>query len=130
MMKLDSGDDLAREVEILSGQNLFACYQCGKCTAGCPAAEAMDVAPHLVIRCLQMGQPERALASETIWNCAACLTCAARCPKDVDLARIMEALRVVALRRADRLLPSAIDPALLRDAPQMALVAGFRKWSA
>jgi len=43
MMKLDSGDDLVREVEALSGQNLFACYQCGKCTAGCPAAEAMDV---------------------------------------------------------------------------------------
>jgi heterodisulfide reductase subunit C2 len=129
MMKLHSGDELIHEVEALSGQNLFACYQCGKCTAGCPAAEAMDVAPHEVIRCLQMGQPERALVSQAIWTCAACLTCASRCPKDVDLARIMEALRVVALRRADRLLPSAVDPGLLRDAPQMVLVAGFRKWS-
>jgi heterodisulfide reductase subunit C len=90
----------------------------------------MDVPPHQVIRFLQIGQPERALEAQTIWACAACLTCAARCPKDVDLARIMEALRIVVLRRGDRLLPSAVEPAHLSELPQMAVVAGFRKWSA
>ncbi len=130
ILKYDAGDGLVREIETLSGENLFACYQCSKCTAGCPVGEAMDLRPHQVIRFLQIGRPERALAAQTIWTCAACLPCAARCPKNVDLARIMEALRVVALRRGDHLLPSAVDPSLLGEAPQMAVVAGFRKWSA
>jgi heterodisulfide reductase subunit C len=131
MRILSQPDDsvLVHEIETLSGQNLFACYQCGKCTAGCPVGEVMEIPPHQVIRLLQIGQPGRALAAQTIWTCAACLTCAARCPKDVDLARIMEALRTIALRRGDRLLPSAVEPIPLGEVPQMAVIAGFRKWS-
>ncbi|MFL7807317.1 MAG: 4Fe-4S dicluster domain-containing protein, partial [Anaerolineae bacterium] len=71
------------EVERRSGQNLARCYQCGKCSAGCPIAFEMDYPPHQVIRGVQMGMRDLVLASSTIWLCAACETCSTRCPQDV-----------------------------------------------
>ncbi|MCY3019039.1 MAG: 4Fe-4S dicluster domain-containing protein [Planctomycetota bacterium] len=79
-----------------TGEKLAACYQCGKCSAGCPAAYAMDLLPHQVIRLIQLGRKDKVLDSHTIWMCASCETCTARCPKDVDLARVMDALRQIA----------------------------------
>lgn len=75
------------------------CYQCGKCTAGCPVAFTMDVAPNQIIRMLQLGLIQEALNSETIWLCASCSTCSTRCPKNVDLARVMDRLRMIALQQ-------------------------------
>ncbi|MGI6452292.1 MAG: 4Fe-4S dicluster domain-containing protein [Syntrophomonadaceae bacterium] len=75
------------------------CYQCGKCSAGCPAAFAMDYAPRQVIRLLQLGEVEEALKAQSIWICASCETCSARCPRGVDIASLMDALRREALRQ-------------------------------
>jgi heterodisulfide reductase subunit C len=78
------------------------CYQCGKCTAGCPAAEDMDVAPSQVLRLLQTESPnheQRALTSLAIWMCVGCETCVTRCPQEVDLPRTMDFLRQEALAR-------------------------------
>lgn len=75
------------------------CYQCGKCSAGCPLTEAMDYNPHQILRLLQLGQVEKVLKSRTIWICAECSTCYARCPKEVDLPRLMETLRIEAKKR-------------------------------
>ena len=122
--------DPLRRVEEMSGQNLLACYQCGKCSAGCPAAGVMEMLPSQVIRLLQLGLVEDALASQTIWYCAACLTCAARCPKGVDLARVMEALRELVLDRGvDHLSPAAIPLADLEEWPQQAFIGGLRKYT-
>ncbi len=121
---------LLRRVEEISGQNVLACYQCGKCSAGCPAAEAMDLLPNQVIRLVQLGLVEEAMGSQTIWYCAACLTCAARCPKGVDLARVMEALRELALERSgDHLAPSTVPARDLEEWPQQAFIGGFRKYT-
>jgi heterodisulfide reductase subunit C len=79
-----------------SGQPVQHCYQCGKCSAGCPMATAMDYLPNQVMRMVQAGMREEALACETIWLCAFCSTCTARCPKNVDLAQVMESLRIMA----------------------------------
>lgn len=79
--------------------NIKRCYQCGKCTAGCPVAFAMDVSPNQIIRMLQLGLLNDALTKETIWLCASCSTCSTRCPKDVDLARIMDKLRHLAVEQ-------------------------------
>lgn len=76
--------------------DISRCYQCGKCTAGCPAAFAMDYTPRQIVRLLQAGLKEEALQSRTIWICASCDTCSTRCPKEVDLARLMEGLRLEA----------------------------------
>jgi ferredoxin len=87
-----------REVEELSGENINSCYQCGKCTAGCPVALEMDYTPRQIIRMVQLGMKEEVLKCSTIWLCASCVTCTARCPREVDLAKIMDALRILARR--------------------------------
>jgi len=117
-----------RQVEEVSGQALLACNQCGKCSAGCPIVAAMDLLPSQVIRLAQLGM-EEVLESDTIWICASCLTCVTRCPKGVDLPRLMEALRQVALRQGVAKLDlSALPPDLVRAVPQLAIVGGFRKY--
>ncbi len=116
----------------LSGQDLFACYQCGKCTAGCPSASAMDVPPHLAIRMAWMGLEEELRGVNTPWLCAACLTCDLRCPKGIDISRIMEALRAIFLHRredVDRISPESLTAEILDRIPQQALVAGLRKYT-
>jgi len=75
------------------------CYQCGKCTAGCPVALHMDVAPNQVVRFAQLGEWEKALQSRAIWECVGCQTCSTRCPKEVDCAGVMDALREASLAR-------------------------------
>jgi len=80
-------------------QNIDGCYQCGKCTAGCPVAYTMEIPPHEVIRWVQLGCAAEALNSHTIWLCASCETCTSRCPKNIDVAAVMDALRILAFRQ-------------------------------
>lgn len=111
-----------RRVMELSGQNPYACYQCGKCSAGCLFAIHMDALPNQVIRLVQLGD-EGVLKLEAPWVCAACLACAVRCPRGVDISRVMEALRQLSLRRG--LAPVSLK--LERSYPQIALVGAMRK---
>lgn len=118
---------LVREIETISGQRLLDCYQCGRCTSGCPLVEEMDILPNQVIRLAQLGLRD-VLEARAPWVCAACLTCQARCPKGVDLPRVMEALRQIAQRQGPiRLEAVRISPELLEHAPQMAVVGALRK---
>jgi len=87
----------AAEVTARSGENIAACYQCAKCTAGCPMAPEMDVMPNQVVRCVQLGARDIALGASSIWLCTTCTTCTTRCPRDIDLARVMDTLRAMAL---------------------------------
>ncbi len=89
-------------VQELSEQDVKDCYQCGKCSAGCPIAADMDLQPNQVIRLLQLGLVDDALRSRTIWLCASCETCTTRCPREVDLAAVMDALRNLALQEGIR----------------------------
>jgi heterodisulfide reductase subunit C len=117
-----------RQVEEISGQELLDCNQCGRCSAGCPVAATMDLLPSQVIRMAQLGM-EEVLESNTIWICASCLTCVTRCPKGVDLPRLMEALRQVALRQGVvKLDLDSLPPELVQEMPQLAIVGGFRKY--
>ena len=84
-------------VESTSGQTLRECYQCSKCSAGCPLGRAVDLSPQQIIRALQLGQVEVALGSRGLWMCVGCQTCVTRCPCEVDLPRVMDALRTYAL---------------------------------
>ena len=86
-------------VESLAHTRIRDCYQCGKCTAGCPMAARMDAPPTRLIRLLQLGHAETALRAQAIWQCVSCQTCATRCPKSVDCAGVMDALRQLSAER-------------------------------
>ncbi len=91
--------DFIRDAEV-DALGVANCYQCGKCTAGCPVAGRMDVMPNQLVRLLQLGPTDRAIASNTIWECVSCQTCSARCPKSVDCAGVMDWLRQASAERA------------------------------
>ena len=85
-------------VERESGQRIMDCYQCGKCTAGCPASASADLTPRRVMRGIQLGLAGEVMDSSMIWICLSCQTCTARCPCEIDIARVMESLRLMATR--------------------------------
>jgi heterodisulfide reductase subunit C len=81
------------EVEAAMGRPISGCYQCKKCSVGCPVSYTMDLLPHQVIRLVQFGQKERVLNAATPWICAACETCTTRCPNEIDIAGVMDHLK-------------------------------------
>jgi len=70
-----------------------ACYQCGKCSAGCPVAQRMDLLPHQVLRLVQLNRVDKAIQSAALWECVSCMTCTTRCPQGVDCAGVFDGLR-------------------------------------
>jgi heterodisulfide reductase subunit B len=88
---------LAQRVQEELGQNVYLCYQCIKCTSGCPVAEFFDWQPNQIMRALQLGQEQIALHAQTPWLCASCQTCTTRCPQGLDITAIMEFLTREAL---------------------------------
>lgn len=121
---------LVKKIQELSGQDLLACYQCGKCSAGCPSISQMDLLPNQVIRYAQLGFTDELINSKTIWVCASCMTCNVRCPKGINIAEIMEALRQILLRqRKEHVDLNKLSEEQLCELPPIALVSNFRKSS-
>lgn len=81
-----------------SGQDIRQCYQCAKCSGGCPGTFAMDYLPNQIMRMLMLGIREEVLKSQTIWVCMACSTCTTRCIRDIDVAKVMDVLRQEAVK--------------------------------
>jgi len=123
-------DSFVDKVQELSGQNLLACYQCGKCSAGCPAVSEMDILPNQIIRFAQLGLKDELLASRAIWICASCMTCNARCPKGINIAEVIEALRQILLRkREDHLKVKELSDKEKEEIPPIALISSMRKYT-
>lgn len=102
---------LNNRVKEATGESVVMCYQCGKCSAGCPLADEMDISPNQILRMLQLEFPEldeKVLSSQSIWLCLSCETCVSRCPKNVDLPLIMDYLRTESVRE-DKVNPRAKD---------------------
>lgn len=124
------GGSFVARLRDASDQKLLACYQCGKCSAGCPMAPHMDVLPNQIIRLAQLGMKEKLLATRAIWMCVSCMTCNSRCPKDIRIAEVIEALREMVLRdgkREDRLDIRALSPEALGALPPIAMISAMRK---
>ena len=89
--------DFRKQVQQKSHARLERCYQCYTCALGCPVAFATQYTPNQIIRLVLMGLKDEALQSDLIWMCATCETCAARCPNDIEIVKIMDTLRIMSL---------------------------------
>ncbi|MDP2995528.1 MAG: 4Fe-4S dicluster domain-containing protein [Anaerolineales bacterium] len=87
------------DIQAISGQNVNICFQCSKCSAGCPLADKMDLKPAQVMHSIRLGRADSVLNSRAIWLCLGCETCSARCPQQVEPAAAMEAARLLALQK-------------------------------
>jgi len=96
---LTSHSPLAASVLRESGQNVNLCYQCRKCSAGCPISYAMDYKPAQLIHAIRLGMDDLVINSKTMWLCASCETCTTRCPQEVDVAKVMDAVKITALKK-------------------------------
>lgn len=96
--KFDSSPELSKKIADAAGVKLSDCYQCGKCSAGCPMAESMDIQPRQVVRLLQLGMADEVLKSKTIWLCATCHMCEDRCPNSINIPGLIENARYEAKR--------------------------------
>ena len=123
-------DIFVAKIEEISGQNLLACYQCGKCSAGCPSISEMDILPNQIIRFAQLGLKDELLQSKSIWICASCLTCNARCPKGINIAEVIEAIRQILLRkREDHLKIYKLSDAEKENVHPIAIISSMRKFT-
>jgi heterodisulfide reductase subunit C2 len=93
----DSG--LLEEVQERAGTQVSACFQCHKCSTGCPIGPDMDFLPSQIMRLVHLGADQEVLGSQAIWLCASCEACTTRCPMDIDIAAVMDALRIMAIDR-------------------------------
>ncbi len=97
-MVVNSNSSLLSEVYRISGEKIQNCFQCQKCSAGCPLNFAMDILPNQVFRHIQYGHRDKVLTSKTIWLCASCHTCSTRCPNSIDIAKVMDTLREISTK--------------------------------
>ncbi len=118
------------KVKEISGQNFYKCFQCGTCAGSCPMDEHINATPRKLMALLQLGQTEMLDNINTPWVCASCHTCMVRCPRGIDIPRVMEALRQITLRQNhNQIEPSNLQPEEIIDLPQIAMVSGFRKFT-
>lgn len=121
---------MIEQIKRISGVNPRKCMKCGKCTASCPAFDEMEFHPHQFVDMVENGRIDELMNSKGIYTCMSCFACVERCPRSVEPAKLIEAVRTAVIRQQDKthLKPDAI-PELLDDAlPQQAITSAFRKY--
>ena len=117
----------------ISGVNPLKCMRCGKCSATCPSYEEMEYHPHQFVYMVETGDIEPLLSSESLYKCLSCFACVERCPRGVEPAKRVEAIRLIKIRQKDanRMTADDVPPAAEADAnlPQQAVVSAFRKYT-
>jgi heterodisulfide reductase subunit C len=91
--------NLLKQIQKEIGVNANLCYQCRKCSAGCPMSWAMDYTPAQLIHAIRLGLSDLVFSSKTMWMCSSCQTCTTRCPQDVDIAKIMDTCKIMAVKQ-------------------------------
>ncbi len=121
---------LTRKILEISGQDPNLCFQCGLCAGSCPMTGEMEVYTRKMMHMLQLGLADSMTAQKMAYLCASCHTCEVRCPRGIEIPKVVEALRLVTLRKGENFIaPEAIDKDKLKQMPQAALVAGLRKFT-
>lgn len=119
------------KVAEISGEPIRKCMQCGTCSAVCPMDASAVTTPRSLIHMTLLGQKQSAIEADFAWMCVSCHECMVRCPRDLDVAKIIEAVRLVLLRTNVNLVePNKLDPEKIKDFPQIAMVSSFRKHTA
>ena len=117
-------------IKRISGVNPRKCMKCGKCTASCPAYDEMEYHPHQFVDLVENGRIDELMASRGIYMCLSCFACVERCPRSVEPAKLIEAVRLAVIRQQgkDHLKPEQIPGLLNDDLPQQAIASAFRKY--
>ena len=121
---------LRDEIIRISGVDPKKCMRCGKCSGTCPAYGEMEYHPHEFVYMVETGDIEPLLRSDSIYKCLSCFACVDRCPRGVEPAKLVEAVRLAAVRErgANHLKPEDIPGMLDAELPQQAIVSAFRKY--
>ena len=114
-----------------SGVNVLMCMRCGKCSATCPSYDEMEYTPHDFVYMVEKGEIDKLMASPSIYKCLSCYACVERCPRGVEPAKLVEAVRLLVIRQQgqNHLKADDIPDLLDEDLPQQAIVTALRKYS-
>ena len=120
-------DDILR----ISGVNPLKCMRCGKCTGACPAYDEMKYHPHQFVNMVERGRIAELMEDNSIYRCLSCFACLERCPRQVEPAKLIEAVRLACIRQqgANRMTPNDVPALCDEDTPQQLLVSAFRKYT-
>ena len=124
-------EDIVENIKRISGVDTRKCMRCGKCTATCPAFDEMEYHPHQFVYMVEKGEIEKLAASPSIYKCLSCFACVDRCPRGVEPAKLVEAVRLAVIREQGKnhMKPEAIPAMLDEDMPQQLFVSALRKYS-
>ncbi len=122
---------LQEQILRMSGVNTRKCMKCGKCSGTCPAYDEMEYHPHQFVAMVESGDIDALMQSNSIWTCLSCFACVERCPRSVEPANLIEAVRLAVIRQqnANHLKAQEIPEKLEEKLPQQAIVSAFRKYS-
>ena len=128
---MENNKYLREELLRMSGVNPKKCMRCGKCSATCPAYDEMEFHPHQFVNMVESGDIEPLLNSDSLYKCLSCFACIERCPRGVEPAKLVEAVRLTAIKKqgANHLTADMVPAMLDEDLPQQAIVSAFRKYS-
>ena len=123
--------NLKEQVLRSSGVNVLKCMRCGKCSGTCPSYDEMEYHPHQFVYMVERGDIETLMNSKSIYKCLTCFACVDRCPRNVEPAKVVEAVRLAAVRQQgnNHLSPVQIPDMLDDDLPQQAIVTALRKYA-
>ena len=122
--------DMTEIVKRISGVNPRKCMKCGKCSGACPAYDEMDYHPHQFVDMVENGRIEELMNSRGIYMCLSCFACLERCPRSVEPAKLIEAVRLAVIRQQDKnhMKVEQIPPIVDGDLPQQAITSALRKY--
>ena len=128
---MSHSNNMTEQVLHSAGVNVLKCMRCGKCTATCPAFDEMEYHPHQFVSMIEKGNIEPLLESDSLYRCLTCFACVERCPRGVEPAKLVEAVRLMATRKqgANRMKAEDVPCMLDENTPGQLLVSAFRKYS-
>ena len=128
---MENNTNLREEVELMSGTNVLKCMRCGKCSATCPNYDEMEYHPHEFVYFVEKGDIEKLMNSKSIYTCLSCMACMERCPRQVEPAKIIEAVKLLQIRQQGKnhLKPEQVANLIDEDLPAQAITSAFRKYS-